>query len=203
MMSSMQYLFRTLVCGAVLALLGAGDAACQSAPAKARPTAKAPIKKKAPVPALPAADATQIEAAQAVYYGVYECEFKQVLEVMASPKFPSYIDLKFGKSSYLMKPVLSTTGAIRLEHTRGETVLVQIATKSMLLSLKTGRRIVDECIGTQQREAIEVAKRAAAEAAAQQEAKAAAEAASAPVAAPAPAASAPAAAASSASGPEQ
>jgi hypothetical protein len=198
MMVSMQYLLRALVCCPALAMLGAGDAASQSAPAKAAPSAKAPIKKKAPVkalPPLPAASAEQIEAAQSVYFGVYECEFKQALEVTASTKFPSYIDVKFGKNTYLSKPVVSATGAIRLEHTLGETLLVQIATKSMLLNLKTGQRMVDDCIGTKQREAIEVAKRAAAEAAALQEAKAAAAAASAPVAASAPiAASAPAAA---------
>ena len=36
-----------------------------------------------------------------------------------------------------MKPVLSSTGAIRLEDVRGETLMVQIASKSMLLNVKT------------------------------------------------------------------
>ena len=45
-----------------------------------------------------------------------------------------------------MKPVLSSTGAIRLEDVHGETLMVQIASKSMLLNVKTARRIVDECV---------------------------------------------------------
>ena len=65
-----------------------------------------------------------------------------------------------------MKPVLSTTGAVRLEDVKGETLMVQIATKSMLLNVKTARRIVDDCISPRQRELIAEAKAAkAAEAA--------------------------------------
>ena len=45
--------------------------------------------------------------------------------------------------------------------------MVQIASKSMLLNVKTARRIVDDCISPKQRELIEAAKAAkAAEAAA-------------------------------------
>jgi hypothetical protein len=59
-----------------------------------------------------------------------------------------------------MKPVLSTTGAVRLEDVKGETLMVQIATKSMLLNVKTARRIVDDCISPRQRELIAEAKAA-------------------------------------------
>jgi hypothetical protein len=65
-----------------------------------------------------------------------------------------------------MKPVLSTTGAVRLEDVKGQTLMVQIATKSMLLNVKTGRRIVNECISARQRELIAEAAAKAAEAAA-------------------------------------
>ena len=66
-----------------------------------------------------------------------------------------------------MKPVLSSTGAIRLEDVRGETLMVQIASKSMLLNVKTAQRIVDDCVSPKQRELIAEAKaaKAAAEAA--------------------------------------
>ena len=59
-----------------------------------------------------------------------------------------------------MKPVLSGTGAIRLEDVRGETLMVQIASKSMLLNVKTAQRIVDDCISPKQRELIAEAKAA-------------------------------------------
>ena len=50
------------------------------------------------------------------------------------PKFPGYAELRFGKSVYVMKPVASETGAIRLEDVKGETLVIQIANKSMLLN---------------------------------------------------------------------
>jgi len=71
-----------------------------------------------------------------------------------------YVDVKDGKSDWLMKPVLSTTGAIRLEDVKGETLMVQISSKSMLLNVKTGHRIVDDCISPKQRELNEAAKAA-------------------------------------------
>jgi len=43
---------------------------------------------------------------------------------------------------------------------------VQIAAKSMLLNVKTGHRIVDDCISPKQRELIEAAKASKAAAAA-------------------------------------
>ncbi|MGZ5236066.1 MAG: hypothetical protein ACXWCV_07135, partial [Caldimonas sp.] len=67
---------------------------------------------------------------------------------------------RHGKGEWLMKPVLSTTGAIRLEDVKGETLMVQIASKSMLLNVKTAHRIVDDCISPKQRELIEAAKAA-------------------------------------------
>ena len=94
----------------------------------------------------------------------------------------------------LMRPVLSTTGAVRLEDVKGETLMVQIATKSMLLNVKTARRIVDECVSARRRELIAEAKEAKA---AEMAASAAGPAASAPYAA-ASSGQAPASAAASA-----
>ncbi|HZT56858.1 MAG TPA: hypothetical protein VFA35_11565, partial [Burkholderiaceae bacterium] len=91
------------------------------------------------------------------------------------------------------KPVLSSTGAIRLEDLRGDTLMVQIASKSMLLNVRTAQRIVDDCVSPKQRELIEAARVAKAAAAAASAAPAA-EAGSAPATAPAspPASAAPA-----------
>ena len=133
-------------------------ATAQTAAAKpaAKPAAKAPAKKAAAKPAEPeAASAEQIKAADLVYYGPYQCEASETIDIVASTKYPSYVDLKHGKTGYLMKPVLSSTGAVRLEDVRGETLMVQIANKSMLLNVKTARRIVDDCVSSKQRELIE------------------------------------------------
>jgi hypothetical protein len=79
---------------------------------------------------------------------------------VASPKYLSYVEVKHGKTDYLMKPVLSSTGAVRLEDVRGETLMVQIASKSMLLNVKTAHRVVDDCVSPKQRELMEAAKAA-------------------------------------------
>jgi len=153
-----------------LALVAAPAAQAQtSTPApskKPAPTGKAAPKKaaaakKAVEPPPPAeAGPEQIDAAGRVYYGTYDCEFKQTIDIVASPKYPSYVDVKHGKVDYLMKPVLSSTGAVRLEDVRGETLMVQIASKSMLLNVKTAQRLVDDCVSPKQRELIEAARAA-------------------------------------------
>ncbi|MEO5883098.1 MAG: hypothetical protein ABIQ06_11840 [Caldimonas sp.] len=155
----------------VLAVLSAGmvalpAAAQTAAPAKpaARVAPKAPPKaSKAPAKPemiIPDAYPEQVQAAEMVYYGKYDCEFNQTVDIAQSPKHSSYVTVKHGKGEWLMKPVLSSTGAIRLEDVRGETLMVQIASKSMLLNVVTARRIVDDCISPKQRELIEAAKAA-------------------------------------------
>jgi hypothetical protein len=133
-------------------------------PTKAATTAKAPPKalKKAPAEApIPDASPEQVKAAELVYYGRYDCEFNQTVDIAQSAKHSAYVDVKHGKlGEWLMKPVLSTTGAVRLEDVKDETLMVQIASKSMLLNVKTGHRIVDDCISPKQREINEAAKAA-------------------------------------------
>ena len=69
-------------------------------------------------------------------------------------KAPGYIDVKFQKAVYTMKPVQSSTGALRLEDVKGKTLWLQIANKSMLMDVKAGHRIVDGCTHASQREAM-------------------------------------------------
>lgn len=130
--------------------------------AKPAARAKPALKNVAPVELPPeAASEEQVAVAERVYYGEYFCDFKQTVQIKASDKHPAYVDLRFGASTYLMKPVLSSTGAVRLEDVKGTTLMVQIASKSMLLNVKTGTRLVDECVCPKQRELIEAARQAA------------------------------------------
>jgi hypothetical protein len=144
----------TLVVAAALCL-GASFAFAETpAPQKAaaKPTAKA--AKPAPAPAaLPTATAEQLDAAERTYFGDYQCEFNQSLDVSMNPKTPGYVDVKHLKQVYTMKPVLSSTGALRLEDVKGNTLLLQIANKSMLMDVKAGKRLVDGCIHEKQRAA--------------------------------------------------
>lgn len=155
-----------LIAGAMSTAAYAQTSAAPKAGAAVKSHGKPPAKKAAAAASkidyVPAevATAEQVSAAEQVYYGVYDCEFKQTVAISKSARFPAYVDLHHGKVAYIMKPVLSSTGAIRLEDIRGETLMVQISSKSMLLNVKTAQRIVDDCVSPRQRELIDAARAA-------------------------------------------
>jgi hypothetical protein len=93
-----------------------------------------------------AASAEQLRAAERVMYGRYQCEEGQQVRVSAPALHPGYVSLEHGARRYWMRPLQSSSGAIRLEGLTGETLVVQIASKSMLLNVKTGQRILDGCV---------------------------------------------------------
>lgn len=140
---------------AAVLCLGVAQAEVQKKPTKpaAAKTAKkaATAKQEAPVPkSLPPADSEQLSAAQRAHYGEYLCEFDEKIDVGMNPTTPGYVDVKYKKSLFTMKPVLSSTGALRLEDVTGRTLLIQIANKSMLLDTKIGQRMVDNCVHPEQ-----------------------------------------------------
>ena len=92
-------------------------------------------------------------AAERVLVGQYDCEFGQRVSIDPHQSHPGYFNLRLGKQSWVMKPVLSQTGAIRLEDVRGTALLIQILTKSMLLDPRKGQRLVDGCMHEVQRAA--------------------------------------------------
>ena len=153
---------------AMAVLCTVGAVGSSAAADKAKPVTKSSKAPAKPVVEAPIAEAgpEQQQAAEQVFYGPYQCEFNQTVEVEKSPKHASYVDVKAGKSSWLMKPVLSSTGAIRLEDVKGGALMVQIASKSMLLNTKTAQRIVDDCVNPKQRELMAVMAQAKAAAAA-------------------------------------
>ncbi len=116
-------------------------------------------KKAPPVATLPAADAEQLNAFNLAHVGDYQCELGQTLSVAAHTT-PGYLRVNFKKHNITMKPVLSSTGAVRLEDVTGRTLMVQIASKSMLLDNKIGQRMVDECVHSSQRSAADAVKAA-------------------------------------------
>jgi len=157
------------------AAAAAKPAAKATAPAKAAPKTAKPVKaakgkaaaKPAPVEVvLPEANEEQLYAASRAYMGQYDCEFKQTINITKHPKTEGYLDVAWQKQVFTMKPVLSSTGALRLEDVTGRTLMIQIANKSMLMDTHVGQRLVDECINPEQRTLIDLARAAAAEAAA-------------------------------------
>ena len=140
----------SLVIAAALALSSSLAGAQTAAAPKAKATKAAPAPKEAdPSPA----SADQLAAAERVHYGTYDCEFGKTAEVATLPKFPGYVEVRSGKSLWLMKPVASSTGAIRLEDMKGQFLVIQIANKSMLFDSKSGQRVLDGCVNEKQREA--------------------------------------------------
>ena len=140
-----------LICASV-ALAGTASAqdnntpTKQAKPVKAAPAAKPAQSAPAPVPTLAVADQEQQLAASLAYYGAYDCEFKQTLSV-TKHQVEGYVVVTFSTKAYTMKPVRSSTGALRLEEVgNGPMLMVQIPTKSMLMDTVRGRRIVDACV---------------------------------------------------------
>ncbi len=129
-------------------------------PAAAKATKPAPAKKAAPAPAaaaLPAAGPDQLAAAERTYFGNYICELDQSIDVGMNPKTPGYVDVSFKKKTYTMTPIVSSTGAVRLEEVKGGMLLIQIASKSMMMDSKAGQRVVDGCVHEKQRAAAALA----------------------------------------------
>ena len=118
-----------------------------------KPPAKpvVPPTTKAEEAALASADADQLSAAERVHYGEYLCDDKFKVYVERNATHPGYVSVRYLKDTWVMKPVGSVTGAVRLEDTRGQVLLVQIPTKSMLLNTKTGQRMIDSCVHEAQR----------------------------------------------------
>jgi hypothetical protein len=152
----MSRLTRSLALAAATLWLAGAATAQTAAPA---PAAKpAPVKKAAAKPApkgaveqpLPPASSEQNAAASMTHFGQYQCELNQSVDVAMNPKYDGYVDVTFGKQKFTMKPVLSSTGALRLEDVKGQTMMLQIAYKSMLMDVKAGRRMVDECVNEKQ-----------------------------------------------------
>ena len=81
-------------------------------------------------------------------------------EVATLAKYPGYAEVKSGKQTWLMKPVASSTGAIRLEDLKGQFLVIQIANKSMLFDSKSGQRVLDGCMNAAQKDVTDKLKTA-------------------------------------------
>jgi hypothetical protein len=150
-------------CALLLAFAAAAVAATPAEQGKAAAKSSAAAKaSKAPAKDAPLPEPTpeQQKAAELVYYGDYACEFNQTVNIQANPAHLFYVDVRHGNATWLMKPVLSSTGAMRLEDVKGQMLMVQIASKSMLLDTRSGHRLVDACVSPRQRELMEAAKQA-------------------------------------------
>lgn len=144
-------------------------AQAQTAPPAAKPAAKAAAKPAAKATPTKAAKAkavelstpleendpsdkltpAELEIAKRVYVGEIKCELGAKVVIKARQR-EGYFLVTHGINRFVMHPVESRTGAIRLEDTARGALFLQIANKSMLMNQKEGKRLADECQSPEQ-----------------------------------------------------
>lgn len=97
-----------------------------------------------------AVSAEELAIAQRVHQGHLACELGASIRVEQDAAQPGYFHLQGKGFRYRMRPVVTSTGAIRLEDSKAGAVWLQLANKSMLMDQKQGRRVADECANAEQ-----------------------------------------------------
>ena len=92
----------------------------------------------------------ELAIAERVYQGRLPCELGAFVTLTADPQSPGYFDVQIKNIKYRMFPVISSTGAIRLEDPQAGAVWLQLANKSMLMNQKLGQRLADVCMSPEQ-----------------------------------------------------
>ncbi|MEO0002359.1 MAG: hypothetical protein RLZZ22_51 [Pseudomonadota bacterium] len=81
-----------------------------------------------------------------VAVGRIPCELGQTVNLSPDRDAPGYFHLQLKNQRFHLRPVMSATGALRLEDQVRGAVWIQLANKSMLMDQKQGRRLADECM---------------------------------------------------------
>jgi hypothetical protein len=164
---TMQYPFVPILLAAMLATANpvlaqtAAPAEKKAAPAKpaAKPAGKPALARSAqkaveevtPIdddPSIKLTDA-DIEVAKQVFVGEIPCELGASVRIRTGRRDGMFVVTTKGYR-FLMHPVESRTGAIRLEDPKRGAMWLQLGNKSMLMSQKLGQRLADECQSPQQ-----------------------------------------------------
>ena len=90
--------------------------------------------------------AAELAIAQQVELGRVQCELGASVTVAADTSTPGFFDVHGMKFRFRMAPVVTSTGAIRLEDAHAGAVWLQLSNKSMLMNQKTGSRLADACV---------------------------------------------------------
>ena len=117
---------------------------------KANNKAESPKQTAIKAPADPELAAHELQIAEKVHVGHLPCELGASVRMTADEKSPGYFNLQGKGYKYRVKPVSTSTGAIRLEDEKAGAVWLQLANKSMLMDQKNGRRLADECAHPEQ-----------------------------------------------------
>jgi hypothetical protein len=94
--------------------------------------------------------AEQLAIAEKVLLGTSQCELAVTVNMRTDANTVGRFVLEAGRNRYLLDPVVTSTGAVRLEEVSSGAVWLQLANKSMLMNQKLGQRIADDCMNPQQ-----------------------------------------------------
>jgi hypothetical protein len=148
------------------------DASAQNAGAKTSKPAAKPAKQRQAAPAssvsrteirstaiqmaagIAAAEAAlepaALAIAESVHTGVMPCEMGTSVTLASDPAAPGYFNMHGKNFRFRMVPVITVTGAIRLEDRQAGAVWLQLPNKSMLMNQKIGQRMADGCMSQSQ-----------------------------------------------------
>jgi len=118
----------------------------------ARAVAKKYVQQALPVaaPEMVALSATQLAIADKVFTGKIPCELGASVTLAPDIRSAGRFVLALGREQYLMEPVVTSTGAVRLEDSVSGSVWIQVPNKSMLMNQKMGKRLAGECMHPEQ-----------------------------------------------------
>lgn len=147
-------LFWGVLMGASLSMSAFAVSAAPQGPIKTKPSATKSAR-KALVPPVEVVVYTELSAAQLavadkVALGKIPCELAAYVSISPNPQSAGRFILELGREKHFMEPVLTSTGAVRLEDEKSGAVWLQLANKSMLMNQKLGRRLADECMTADQ-----------------------------------------------------
>ncbi|GAB4211207.1 MAG: hypothetical protein Fur007_01040 [Rhodoferax sp.] len=123
---------------------------------------KAARSAKAKTPVIASAVASPVEAQEpplaadllallpAVQTGRVRCELGVEVQVEPVAQRLGYFDVRGKGFAYRMRPVATSTGALRLEDAQQGAVWLQLPHKSMLMNQRKGQRMADACVTSEQ-----------------------------------------------------
>ena len=122
--------------------------AAQAHAGKPKRTAKAAPVAEEPVTATiepPVSDEHKLAVARQVHTGRIACELGAHVTVTPDAARAGGFVVQLASHVFHMTPVVSSTGAVRLEDAKSGAMWLQLGNKSMLMNTKLGQRMADEC----------------------------------------------------------
>lgn len=85
-----------------------------------------------------------------VYTGQQACEAGVSVTLTADTNTSGYFNVVVKNRTYHMYPVVTLSGAVRLEDPKEGAIWLQMTNKSMMMNQKSGSRLADDCINAAQ-----------------------------------------------------